>query len=375
MTRAHLASADLEPWTLHAGRSAFFSLILALPFSAHAEPILPTTEGATWEYELTGATPRGAALPSIIVRMAGQAQASGKAVQKLETRTDGVLTKTEFVTVDNRGVLCHRRDSAGGKSTIFAPPQTLVPAALKKGVTWEMDDDVAGASMHQKFRVLGEREVIVPAGTFRAFHLQCEQPWPISITIDRWFALGVGFVKDVTTTRGPTGRLLSRSASVLKNFQETSRLQEEIPSVSIVPEAVASPAPADTSAPQLAPAPLVSGPDAAPAPRINLEVAGERDGEPQTEFKSDAPNIYVRWTGDDLPPDAIIRVAWVAEDVGDLADPNFIVDETETVAAAPQSSARFTLSRPEDGWASGKYRVELYANDELRQTVSVTIVD
>ena len=36
--------------------------------------------------------------------------------------------------------------------------------------------------------------------------------------IERWFAPGRGIVKDVTTTRGPNGRLLSRATTVLMNF-------------------------------------------------------------------------------------------------------------------------------------------------------------
>ena len=32
------------------------------------------------------------------------------------------------------------------------------------------------------------------------------------------------------------------------------------------------------------------------------------------------------------------------------------------------------LGRPPDGWAEGKYRVEFYVNDELEETIRVTIV-
>jgi hypothetical protein len=66
-------------------------------------------------------------------------------------------------------------------------------------------------------------------------------------------------------------------------------------------------------------------------------------------------------------------VAWVAEDVGDLVEPNFVIDETETIAPTPDASARFTLGRPPDGWAEGKYRVEFYVDDTLTETVKVTI--
>ena len=104
-----------------------------------------------------------------------------------------------------------------------------------------------------------------------------------------------------------------------------------------------------------------------------MEVSSDPAGGLKTEFKSNVANIYVRWHGHDLPEGARVRVAWVAEDVGDLVEPNFIIDETETVAAAPDASARFTLGRPPDGWAEGKYRVEFYVDDILAETVRVTI--
>ena len=108
--------------------------------------------------------------------------------------------------------------------------------------------------------------------------------------------------------------------------------------------------------------------------RLTVEVSTDPSGGSKSEFKSDAQNIYVRWHGDGLPKDARVRVAWIAEDVGDLVEPNFVIDETEGVAPAPDASARFTLGRPPDGWAEGKYRVEFYVNDELEETIRVTIV-
>jgi hypothetical protein len=116
---------------------------------------------------------------------------------------------------------------------------------------------------------------------------------------------------------------------------------------------------------------------AAPAQPVKfaLEVSGERDGAAQTEFRSDAPNIFVHWAGQDLPMHSVVRVAWVAEDVGDLAPANFVVDQTETEITRPDFTARFTLSRPADGWAAGKYRVDLFLDDKLAQSVRVTITD
>lgn len=107
--------------------------------------------------------------------------------------------------------------------------------------------------------------------------------------------------------------------------------------------------------------------------RLIVEVSDSEDGGMKTKFKSDTPNIYVRWHGHGLPEHARVRVAWVAEDVGNIVDPNFVVDETESEAPAPDASARFTLGRPADGWAEGKYRLEFYINDQLEQTVHVLI--
>jgi hypothetical protein len=121
------------------------------------------------------------------------------------------------------------------------------------------------------------------------------------------------------------------------------------------------------------PAASPAEPAATPSKKLTVEVSSDPAGGLKTQFKPDVVNIYVRWHGHDLPEGATIRVAWVAEDVGDLVEPNFVIDETESVAPAPDASARFTLGRPPDGWAEGKYRVEFYVDSSLVETVRVTI--
>jgi hypothetical protein len=264
--------------------------------------------------------------------------------------------------VSEKGVLCHQRAGADGKAVILEPPQTVLPFPLKVGATWEVNDHVSGGGT-QRFTIMAEEGVTVPAGKFRAFRMRCEQPWPISATTERWFAPGTGIIADVTTTRGPNGRLLSRATTMLKKFSVVPPPADMTPpsiTIDIAPKP--SPSPAAIAAPAVKPA-------------ILLEVTGERDGTPQTEFKSDARQIFVRWSGVNMPPGEILRVAWIAEDVGDLAPANFVVDETETELESAEFGARFTLSRPTDGWAAGKYRVEVYLGEELLQKLNVTIAD
>ncbi len=189
----------------------------------------------------------------------------------------------------------------------------------------------------------------------------------MSVALDRCFLPKVGFVKETTVVRGPTGGLLQRT---------TLELQKP-PEVVAKPEPTPSPTP--TIGPAQSPTPPMRGPQIQTEPshpnqKLSVEVSTDPTGGMKTEFKSDVANIYVRWRGHDLPEGARVRVTWIAEDVGDLVEPNFIIDETESVAPAPDATARFTLGRPPDGWAEGKYRVEFYVNDELEETVRVTIV-
>jgi hypothetical protein len=325
------------------------ALALSITCSARANALIPTTLGASWEYAVTDSSTRPGAITVAIV---GREEVAGREVFKLETRSDDVLRKTELIAVDERALVCLRRSWPSGKTVSFDPPQGMLPAELKVGAKWELDDDVAGVDMHQRFTVGAEGDVVVPAGTFHAYRFDCEEPWPLSIAIQRWFSPGTGFIKDITTTRGPTGRLLSRVTTALTKFSSA---------IAATPNESPSPSPSPTAAPLPA--------------KVTLAVAKVRDGEPATEFGSDALHIFVRWIGEHLPVGGKVRVVWIAEDVGDIAPPNFVVDETTTIIDTTESGVQFTLSRPKDGWAVGTYRVELYLDDNLMESMKVTIAE
>ena len=319
------------------------SLICAAA-SAPAEPNLAIFGSERWEYEVAEQSATAPAAPSTItVRVAGKEQVSGTELLKLETLSGGLLMKTELVAADERGLLCYRRTGRDGKTVSFDPPQTIVAAPLQIGTKWEREDEVAGVAMRQQFAIVAEEEVTVPAGAFQSYRLRCEQAGPINIVIERWYVPGLGFVKDITTMRGPAGELLSHVTTSLKSIAQGALPEEKNP-------------------------PL-------PQPTVLLEVAGESEGEAKTTFRFDAPNIFVRWSGQNLPTGADARIAWIAEDVGDIVPPNFVVDVRETTISAHDFSARFTLARPKDGWATGKYRVALYLDGTLIESVKVVIHD
>jgi hypothetical protein len=358
-------------------RKSFLAAALLLAaISVRAEALLPTAEGTTWEYESTETLTGSAPVRSVITVRASKQILEGKEVVRLETLSGNVVSKAELVSVDEIGIVGLARSGKDGKITKLNPPQPILAGPLKVGVAWELEGEAAGMKMRQRFTVVAEESVTVPAGTFRAFHLQCGDSSFMSIKLDRWFVPGTGFVKETTVVRGPG--MLQRITLELNKIAEVLSKPVASPSPAAPlpagqqPKSSPIPAPAPSVAPPSEPA---ASPDeiAAPAKQLTVEVSSEPAGGLKTQFKSDVANIYVRWHGHDLPERARVRVAWVAEDVGDLVEPNFIIDETETIAPAPDASARFTLGRPPDGWAEGKYRVEFYVDDILLETVRVTI--
>ena len=125
--------------------------LLAVPLFAaaiaRAEPLLPTADGTTWQYESTeelgGPAAAAPATASVTVRV-GRQTLAGREFIKLETTTDDVVTKTELMTLDDHGWVCHFRAGKDGRMAKLDPPQTLVPATIKSGDSWDTDGEVAG---------------------------------------------------------------------------------------------------------------------------------------------------------------------------------------------------------------------------------------
>jgi hypothetical protein len=316
---------------------------------------MPGAVGSTWEYEVSDSSAKGASVSHITVRIGGIEEVDGQPLLRLEHLKGSSPTENELISIDKRGVLCHRRGAANTQAISIQPPQLLFPADFHIGTKWDAEGDGA----HEQFMVAAEEQVRVPAGAFRAYRIECDQPWPVTTKLQRWFAPGVGLVKEITSTRGPSGRLLNRTTLVLTKFSAGGN--DSVETNSAVPPS------ADISA--------GASPSPTPSVQVKLELASSRDGAAVAEFRSDTPNIFVRWSGENLPVDSTVRLAWIAEDVGDIVEPNFIVDQIERTVTTPDFGGRFTLSRPKDGWAAGRYRLELYLEETLLAKVQVTIRD
>jgi hypothetical protein len=253
------------------------------------------------------------------------------------------ITNTDLLGVNDQGIICWARINLDGELVKFNPPQTMIGAPLKKGAGWDFNGQAGELEVHQHYDVLGEEDVKVPAGEFHAFHIRGEQTSPSSMTIDRWFATGIGIVKDVTTMNAAKGDLLQRISLEL----------EERPKIMARPEVKS---------------------DAIPK-QLSVSLAKQRSGKAITTFSSSTSEIYARWQGRRLRQGAKVKAVWIAENIGEDFPQDYKVDEASAVTETPSAHGAFTLTRPEDGWAPGDYRVEFYVDDVLVDAVKLKIVE
>jgi hypothetical protein len=286
--------------------------------------------------------PDGKFRTAVAYRIEGTENVDEKELLKFEMHRAGVITNTDLLTVDEHGVLCWARVNLDGEWIKFNPPQPMIAMPLKRGASWNFDGQAGDLKVHQHYEVTGEEDVQVPAGKFHAFRIRSEQTSPSPMTIDRWFAIGTGIVKDITTMRATNGDLLQRiSLELAEPPRVTDRLE-------IKPK----------SAPK----------------KLSVSFTKDQLGKASTTFSADTPQIYARWHGQRLRRGAKVRAVWIAENIGEDFPPDYKVDEASAVAESPTAHGAFALSRPEDGWAIGDYRAEFYVDDVLVETVKIKIV-
>jgi hypothetical protein len=315
--------------------SRFYAILLGAVIGAsvtQADWPIPTADGTTWEYALTR---EGETDPETLTR---QVFAPGNGDEenalRIETAINGVVHSTEFVKNDGQAMLTTAHRGESGKTEAFNPPITILPGDLSFGAEWKYRGPVAGLDLNLPLKIVGEGEIEVPAGKFRALHFRGEKNDGFFTVADFWFVRGVGSVKETVTQRSPGGDLLSRNTIEL-----------------VKPPALHQ---------------------AEPMKKLEASVSTSSNGDPLNVVSADALQIVARWRGHGLRKNARVRAVWIAQDTG-VAPVDFKVDEATAVAPIGGAFGKFTLSRPPDGWATGKYRVEFYVDDDLTETVDLTI--
>ncbi|HEY6070455.1 MAG TPA: hypothetical protein VIU85_03695 [Chthoniobacterales bacterium] len=329
---------------------AAFILALWPMLCLAADPVFPSAEGTTWNYEMVQEHPSAdfdLTDPNeeehfvVSYRIGATEKIENKDLQRLEIYRAEALETVDLIAIEEAGINCPARMNADGSIVKLIPPQQMLALPLQSGKGWTFDGTIGETKVRQRYEIAGEEDVEVPAGKFRAWRIRCGQTLPAPATIDRWFVPGTGFVKVETTVKGPSGALLQKTTLQLKE-----------------------------------PPKVVTG-----APQVQTKVEGkgfkaglssEAKGDFKTEFKSDTAAIFARWSGRSLPEHAEVRARFIAENVADVSA-DYEIDEARATAPKADSSGVFTLSKPDGGWTPGRYRVEFFVNAEPAQTVKFKI--
>jgi hypothetical protein len=315
--------------------SQFCAILLGVVVGAsvaQAEWPIPTADGTTWQYALTR---EGETEPETLTRQVfAPRNADEQNTLRIETAINGVAHSTEFLKMEGKAILATAHRGEGGNTEAFDPPITILPADLNFGAEWNYRGLIAGLDLNLPLKIVGEGEIEVPAGKFRALHFRGEKNDGLFTVADFWFVRGVGSIKETVTQRSPGGDLLSRNAIELVKLPAQHQAE--------------------------------------PMKKLETSVSTSSNGDPLNIISADALQIVARWRGHGLRRNARIRAVWIAQDTG-VAPIDFKVDEATAIAPIGGAFGKFTLSRPPDGWATGKYRVEFYVDDELTETVDLTI--
>jgi hypothetical protein len=106
---------------------------------------------------------------------------------------------------------------------------------------------------------------------------------------------------------------------------------------------------------------------------VSVKMATELGGDETTTFAPDTEKIYALLKTTGAKNGDKLRAVLIAEDVGDVAPANTKVLETKLDLEGDTDDGDFNFSKPTKGWPVGKYRVDIYLNDQLATTAKFTV--
>ena len=107
--------------------------------------------------------------------------------------------------------------------------------------------------------------------------------------------------------------------------------------------------------------------------RVKVRMTTGPQDPPTTTFASNTPKLYAIFKTEGAKTGDKIRGVLIAEDVGDVAPANTKVLETILDIEGDTDAGDFNFNKPTNDWPVGKYRMEIYVNDEHATTAKFTI--
>jgi len=106
---------------------------------------------------------------------------------------------------------------------------------------------------------------------------------------------------------------------------------------------------------------------------VKVTMATEIEGEATSSFTPSTEKIYALFKTKGAKSGDKIRAVLIAEDVGDAAPANTKVLDKTIDMEGDTEDGDFNFSKPTKGWPAGKYRVDVYVNDDLVTTAKFTV--
>lgn len=98
-------------------------------------------------------------------------------------------------------------------------------------------------------------------------------------------------------------------------------------------------------------------------------MAKDAEGAQPTTTFSPTDTFFCLVTLANAPDDTSVRAVWTAVEV-EGNDPNTLIDESTVDSGSGNLEFNLTNSNP---WPVGRYKVDLYLNEELNQTIEFTV--
>ena len=89
------------------------------------------------------------------------------------------------------------------------------------------------------------------------------------------------------------------------------------------------------------------------------------------QFSTDIPVIHALIELTELSPGTIIKGAWISVDAIDV--PNYEINAAEVTVNQSEATVHFSVSRPNNGWPVGNYKLDVYLNGRLSTMANFSI--
>ncbi len=118
------------------------------------------------------------------------------------------------------------------------------------------------------------------------------------------------------------------------------------------------------------------------SPTINCtltdEVAGDNALAAKDTFKPTTEMLYYVCISNDVKKGQRVKASWIAVDTNKVAPDNYKIGEktldvTDVVGENQEWTVKYSLSKPTAGWPAGKYRVDLFLDEQPLQSKDFSV--